>query len=170
MNLSRHSLALGILCGSAIVLSGCNFPESSSSSGDCSSRKQSIEKMEAELFEASAPVNPSLRASLMKSYADFSNHCHDAPETPEFLFRRADLLRSAGQYQEAMTQLRDIHDHHKDFDKRPICAFLVGFIAEVELNDRKQARKIYEQVIELHPESDAAVWANQSIENLTVLP
>ena len=69
-----------------------------------------------------------------------------------------------------MTQLRDIHDHHKDFDKRPICAFLVGFIAEVELNDRKQARKIYEQVIELHPKSDAAEWAKQSIENLTVLP
>ena len=106
----------------------------------------------------------------MRAYAEFSNGCHDFEQTPEFLFRRADLLRSAGQFQEAMTQLRDIHDHHRDFDKRPICAFLVGFIAEVELNDREQARKIYEQVIELHPESPAAIWAKQSIESLPVVP
>jgi TolA-binding protein len=106
----------------------------------------------------------------MTAYADFSNHCHASEQTPEFLFRRADLLRSAGQYQEAMTQLRDIHDHYKDFDKRPVCAFLVGFIAEVELNDREQARKTYEQVIELHPDSRAAIWSQQSIDNLNVLP
>jgi TolA-binding protein len=67
-----------------------------------------------------------------------------------------------------MSQLRDIHDHYKDFDKRPICAFLVGFIAEVELNDREQAKKTYEQVIELHPQSAAADWARQSILNLKV--
>jgi TolA-binding protein len=44
----------------------------------------------------------------------------------------------------------------------------VGFIAEVELNDREQAKKTYEQVIELHPQSAAADWARQSILNLKV--
>ena len=40
---------------------------------------------------------------------------------------------------------------------------LVGFIAEVELNDRAQAKKTYEQVVELHPDTDAAEWARQSL-------
>jgi TolA-binding protein len=65
-----------------------------------------------------------------------------------------------------MTQLRDIHDHYANYDKRSVCAFLVGFIAEVELNDREQAKKTYQQVIEVHPDSDAAKWARQSLQNL----
>ena len=47
-----------------------------------------------------------------------------------------------------------------------MCAFLVGFIAEVELNDREQAKKTYQQVIEVHPDSEAAKWARQSLQNL----
>ncbi|MBL6865723.1 MAG: tetratricopeptide repeat protein [Flavobacteriales bacterium] len=136
----------------------------------CVDRLTAIAEMEERMLESPEALNASLRSDLMRAYAEFSNGCHDYEQTPEFLFRRADLLRSAGQFQEAMTQLRDIHDHYKDFDKRPICAFLVGFIAEVELNDREQARKIYEQVVELHPESPAAIWAKQSIENLPVVP
>ena len=140
------------------------------SSERCTDRLAAIASMEEQMLASSETLNAALRSDLMRAYAEFSNGCHDYEQTPEFLFRRADLLRSAGQFQEAMTQLRDIHDHYKDFDKRPICAFLVGFIAEVELNDREQARKIYEQVIELHPESPAAIWAKQSIESLPVVP
>jgi tetratricopeptide (TPR) repeat protein len=140
------------------------------SSDRCADRLAAIASMEAQMLESPETLNASLRSDLMRAYAEFSNGCHDFEQTPEFLFRRADLLRSAAQFQEAMTQLRDIHDHYKDFDKRPICAFLVGFIAEVELNDREQARKTYEQVIELHPESPAAIWAKQSIESMPVVP
>tara|TARA_Y100000385_G_scaffold152824_1_gene158572 strand:- start:500 stop:1003 length:504 start_codon:yes stop_codon:yes gene_type:complete len=160
-------IAFGLLVTLVMSAAGC---DSGQTEDDCSDREQQIERMEGQLFEASEKVDASLRSALMMAYADFSNHCHASERTPEFLFRRADLLRSAGQFQEAMTQLRDIHDHYKNFDKRPVCAFLVGFIAEVELNDREQARKTYEQVIELHPESRAATWAQQSIENLEVLP
>ena len=69
-----------------------------------------------------------------------------------------------------MTQLRDVHDNYAEFDKRPVCAFLVGFIAEVELKDREQAKKTYQQVIEVHPDSEAANWARLSLENLDVKP
>ena len=147
------------------TFAGC---QTGAESKDCDVRLKTIAEMEFALVQESGSVDATARGSLMSAYADFSNHCHDAEETPEFLFRRADLLRSAGQFQEAMSQLRDIHDHYKEFDKRPICAFLVGFIAEVELNDREQARKTYEQVIELHPQSAAADWARQSILNLKV--
>ena len=111
------------------------------SSDRCADRLAAIASMEAQMLASPETLNASLRSDLMRAYAEFSNGCHDFEQTPEFLFRRADLIRSAGQFQEAMTQLRDIHDHYKDFDKRPICAFLVGFIAEVELNDRDQARQ-----------------------------
>ena len=65
-------------------------------------------------------VDAELRAQMMQTYARFANTCHDHEFTPEALFRRADLLRSAGKFQEAMTQLRDIHDHYANFDKRSV--------------------------------------------------
>jgi tetratricopeptide (TPR) repeat protein len=167
MNSQSMSIVFGPLLAVTISVTGCDVGKTKTV---CSERLRHIEEMEGQLFEATEIVDASLRSALMTAYADFSNHCHASEQTPEFLFRRADLLRSAGQYQEAMTQLRDIHDHYKDFDKRPVCAFLVGFIAEVELNDREQARKTYEQVIELHPDSRAAIWSQQSIDNLNVLP
>lgn len=161
------TIQVGVMLVLLLPLMRCTEDGSSDS---CADRLAAIASMEEQMLASPETLNAALRSDLMRAYAEFSNGCHDFEQTPEFLFRRADLLRSAGQFQEAMTQLRDIHDHYKDFDKRPICAFLVGFIAEVELNDREQAQKIYEQVIELHPESPAAIWAKQSIESLPVVP
>jgi TolA-binding protein len=129
-----------------------------------------IQRLEEALLRGGVDVDADLRAQLMRAYAAFANSCHEHEFTPEALFRRADLLRSAGKFQEAMTQLRDVHDNYAEYDKRPVCAFLVGFIAEVELNDREQAKKTYQQVIEVHPDSDAANWARLSLENLEVKP
>ncbi|MAI22910.1 MAG: hypothetical protein CL828_02540 [Crocinitomicaceae bacterium] len=139
---------------------------STTEEGVCAQLQVEIEQMEQSLLAGGEDVDAVLRAKMMQSYARFANACHDHEFTPEALFRRADLLRSAGKYQEAMTQLRDIHDNYANYDKRSVCAFLVGFIAEVELKDREQAKKTYEQVIEVHPDSEAAIWALQSLQNL----
>lgn len=151
-------LALGVV----LVLASCG----GDSKGECKQLREDIEAMEQALLAGGLSVDAESRAALMRAYADFANTCHDDAFTPEALFRRADLLRSAGRFQEAMTQLRDVHDHYAAYEKRSVCAFLVGFIAEVELNDREQARKTYQQVIEVHPESEAATWARQSLQNL----
>lgn len=145
---------------------GCSSPQGSS----CDAEVAEIKRLEEALVRGGENVDADLRGHLMKAYATFANSCHGHAFTPEALFRRADLLRSAGLFQEAMTQLRDVHDNFAEFDKRPECAFLVGFIAEVELNDREQAKKTYQQVIEVHPDSEAANWARLSLENLDVKP
>jgi TolA-binding protein len=154
-------------------LLGCGLKEDSQQApaNDCSDLALKIKELEQVLFSSpdSLTPNENIRGQLMADYAAFSNFCHTDTQTPEMLFRRADLLRSAGKFQEAMTQLRDIHDHFPEYDKRAICAFLVGFIAEVELNDREQAKKTYEQVIALHDSTEAAEWARQSLKNLEAM-
>lgn len=153
-----------------MVVSGCDSvaDESASSTVDCEALAAQIQQLEQTLFNATEELEPNqnIRSQLMGDYAAFANACHDDARTAEMLFRRADLLRSAGKFQEAMTQLRDVHDHFPEYEKRSISAFLVGFIAEVELNDREQAKKTYEQVIALHDSTDAAEWARQSLLNL----
>lgn len=160
----RRLAAIGLVI--APIWIGCSTPEGSS----CDADAADIQRLEQALVRGGENVDADLRSQLMKAYAAFANTCHEHEFTPEALFRRADLLRSAGKFQEAMTQLRDVHDNYAEFDKRPVCAFLVGFIAEVELKDREQAKKTYQQVIEVHPDSEAANWARLSLENLDVKP
>lgn len=150
----------------ALIWMGCSAPGGKG----CDEEMVEIQRLEKALLQGGEELDADLRAQLMKAYAAFANSCHEHEFTPEALFRRADLLRSAGKFQEAMTQLRDVHDHYADYEKRSVCAFLVGFIAEVELNDREQAKKTYQQVIEVHPDSEVAIWARQSLENLEVKP
>lgn len=151
-----------VLACVALLQVGCD----SSQEGSCAQMLSEVKAMEQSLLAGGEDVNVELRAKMMQAYAQFANACHDHEFTPEALFRRADLLRSAGKFHEAMTQLRDIHDNYANYEKRSVCAFLVGFIAEVELNDREQAKKTYQQVIEVHPDSQAATWARQSLQNL----
>jgi tetratricopeptide (TPR) repeat protein len=152
----------------SVAALGCAGIDSPSEAAvSCSDRLTEITGLEALLFGAGeAGVDPGVRDKLLKGYAEFSNSCSGDPATPEMLFRRADLLRSKGAFEEAMTQLRDVHDHFPQFEKRARCAFIVGFIAETELGDAEQARLTYQQVIDVHPNSIEAQWAQLSLSQL----
>jgi tetratricopeptide (TPR) repeat protein len=142
----------------------------------CEDLASEIALLEPKLFGAALPgegnmmPDEAIRDTLLLKYAAFANACHDDERTPEMLFRRADLLRSTGAVHEAMTLLRDLHDHHPNYPGRARAAFLVGFLAEVELNDREQARMTYRQVLEVHPGTEEAEWAQQALNQLDLTP
>ncbi len=151
--------------GVALLLAACGTSGPAVEEPGCGERLEGIAGLEAQLFEDDA-VAGEVRTALIRAYADFANACNGEPETAEMLFRRADLLRSQGAFEEAMTQLRDVHDHFPQYPHRARCAFLVGFIAETELGDREQARLTYRQVLEVHPDSEEAEWARMSLAQL----
>lgn len=132
----------------------------------CDEKLEQIEHWESQLFLDNEEPQAEVRDALLVGYADFANACSGRSEVAEMLFRRADLLRSKGAFEEAITQLRDVHDHFPQYPYRARCAFLVGFIAETELGDREQARLTYRQVLEVHPDSEEAEWARISLEQL----
>ena len=132
----------------------------------CDHKLEQIAQLESQLFQENEVPQAAVRDALLVAYAEFANGCSGRSEVAEMLFRRADLLRSKGAFQEAMTQLRDVHDHFPQYPQRARCAFLVGFIAENELGDREQARLTYRQVLEVHPDSEEAEWARISLEQL----
>jgi tetratricopeptide (TPR) repeat protein len=148
--------AIGWGCGSSPAVESLS----------CDERWRDLETLEAQLFEGELDPRGDIRDALLRDYAAFANACNGDLKAPEALFRRADLLRSKGAFEEAMTQLRDVHDHFPSYPYRARCAFLVGFIAETEMGDREQARLTYQQVIDVHPESEEAEWARISLEQL----
>lgn len=125
-----------------------------------------IQDLERVAFEGDS-LRVDIRQSLLIKYADFARLEGGHAFVPEALFRRADLLISAGKFDEAILQLQDVHDGYPTFDKRPLCAFLVAFIYDEHLKDRDLAVRAYERTMALHPDSPEAMLAQQS---LTLLP
>ena len=108
--------------------------------------------------------------NLIRTYAEFSNACPNDSLTPEYLTRRADLLRGMGKIREAIKQLLSVHDGFPNYDRNVMCALLVGYLYENELGDDEMAEKMYRNVIELYPDSREAEISRQSIKHLGVSP
>ena len=121
-----------------------------------------IQKLERTAFEGEV-IRPEIRQELMVKYAEFSRLHPDHPFVPEALFRRADLLISAGKFELAVLQLQNLHDGHPTYPQRARCAFLVAFVYEVHLRDLELARRAYERTAALHPGTPEAELAAQSL-------
>lgn len=121
-----------------------------------------IQDLERVAFEGDS-LRIDIRQSLMIKYAEFARMEGGHAFVPEALFRRADLLISAGKFDEAILQLQDVHDGYPTFDKRPLCAFLVAFIYDEHLKDRELAVRAYARTMALHPDSPEAMQAQQSL-------
>lgn len=130
---------------------------------------QRIQKLEREAFVGDS-IRPDVRRELMVSYADLARLQPDHPFVPEGLFRRADLLISAENYELAVLELQDLHDGYPSFPKRARCAFLVAFVHEVHLRDPELARRAYERVQVLHPGTPEAEMAAQCLAWLPTRP
>ena len=85
-----------------------------------------IRALEQQLFEGEDLV-PEVRTALLVAYGDFARLHADHAFAPEALFRRADLLVSAGKFEQAVLQYQDLHDGYPKFDKRPDCALSVSY-------------------------------------------
>ena len=128
-----------------------------------------IQSLEQEAFVGDS-LRPDVRRQLMVTYADLARQHPDHPFVPEGLFRRADLLVSAGKYEQAVLQLQDLHDGFPTYEWRARCAFLVAFIHDVHLRDPDLARRAYERVKALHPGTPEAEMASQSLKLLPQRP
>ncbi len=134
----------------------------------CEEHAEYIFNKENAFVELGYPVDKV--QDLLISYANFANYCRTDSLTPEFLMRRADLLRGEGKVRAAIKQFKDIHDGYPSFSRKIDCAFIAAFLYETELNDKEMAEKLYIQVIELYPDSHLAGVAKVAIEHLRETP
>jgi tetratricopeptide (TPR) repeat protein len=161
----RHTL---ILIAVIIQLMSC-VSDADDKDLSCAERLVAIKSMESGL-RFDSEIDTLKVKDLIKTYAKFSNSCPNDSLTPEFLTRRADLLRGIGKTREAIKQLLYVHDGFPNYDRSVMCAFLVGYIYENELGDDEMAEKMYKNVIELYPDSREAEISRQSIKHLGISP
>ena len=153
---------------SVCLMTSCATGEIDVKELSCEEHADYIFKKENAFLEAGYPADQV--QNLLRLYANFANYCRTDSLTPEFLMRRADLLKGDGKIRAAIKQFKDIHDGYPSFSRKVDCAFIAAFLYETELNDKEMAKKLYLQVIELYPDSHLADDAKLSIEHLRETP
>jgi tetratricopeptide (TPR) repeat protein len=147
-----------------IILAACSTPEVDLNSLDCTEHSEIILQKEAAF--ASSNYDVELLQDMLISYANFANHCPNDSLTPEFLMRRADLLRGEGKIRESISLFKAIHDGFPQYQNKITCAFIAAFLYETELNDKDSAEKLYLQIIDSYPDSHEADVARISLRHL----
>ena len=151
------------LIATAIILVSCST-EVEVKNVDCNQHNEIIKSKEAAFVEFG--YDAQLIQDLIVLYASYANFCREDSLTPEYLMRRADLLRGSGKIRQAISQFKDVHDSYPSYQNKITCAFIAAFLYETELNDREMAEKLYLQVIESYPESHEASVARVSLQHL----
>lgn len=152
----------------ALAVYGCGSGDSRPSFESCEQHAQHVFDKE-EAFVASN-YNPELAGGLMIAYADFANNCSGDTLAPEFLMRRADMLRGEGKIHESISAFTAIHDGYPQYENKVLCALIAGYLYETQLNDKDMAEKIYQEVVDLYPESKEAKTAEIALMYLRETP
>jgi len=86
--------------------------------------------------------------------------------SPEYLYRAAEMARTLKTYPKALSIFDWIEEKYPNFDKTATTVFLKGFMLENELNNKEEARKIYNQFLTNYPNNDLADDVEFLLENI----
>lgn len=132
---------------------------------------KSISTLEAELFNSDeSRIDTQKALDLVDLYTDFAYEFPDAPESPEYLFKAADISMNLKQPIETIHLFDYILEKYPDYEKTQTALFLKAFVYEDQLQDYGNAEKYYTEFLELYPNSDFADDAEVSLNNLGKTP
>ena len=152
------------LLTTSIIMASCSSNEVDVKTLSCSEHSALIRLKETAFVESD--YSDELMQDMLVSYANFANNCNSDSLAPEFLMRRADMLRGKGAIRESIAQFKAVHDGFPQYHNKITCALIAAFLYETELNDRDMAEKLYLQIIESYPQSHEADVARISLRHL----
>ena len=90
----------------------------------------------------------------------------DHKETPDYLYKAAEVARSLRTMPKAMSLYDWILEKYPNHDKGPTTLFIKGFLLEQEFGQDDEARKIYEKFIIDYPDHEMASSAKFLLNNM----
>ncbi len=86
--------------------------------------------------------------------------------TPDFLYKAAEVARSLRTMPKAMALYDWILDKYPNHDKGPTTLFIKGFLLEQEFGQEDEAKLVYEKFLEMYPEHEMASSAKFLLSNM----
>jgi len=126
-----------------------------------------IDSLEDVVYVDTMKINGPATAELLQSYLKFSRKfVGDKEKTPEFLYKAAALLRANKLSIKAVKIYDQVLVDYPNYKRNPEIAFLMAFTYDDELEEKEEAKKAYQKVIEDYPGDK---WAEQAAERLKTI-
>lgn len=93
---------------------------------------------------------------LIETYEDFLKDHSSHPVAGDVKFKLAQSWIKIHKNDKACKLLGELYDEYPNYERRVEALFLKAFISETELNRKESALKIYQTIVEKHPEHELA--------------
>ncbi len=103
---------------------------------------------------------------LVDIYDTYTTSKPEASNVATYLYKGAEIARSNGNFEKAMSFYKNIYDNHPNFEKAAQALFLMGFTYENDFKDLDKAKSLYEEFLQKHPEHELAKSVEFSLQNL----
>lgn len=135
-------------------------------------RQSNITNLEAIPFidTVTFEINEKHSNDLVNAYAEFAEAYPEDEQTPEYLFRAAEISRSTKSPQKAIDLYQKLVEKYEKYEKTPYCQFLIGFTYDNDLKDMFKAKENYTLFIDKYPDHDFVKDAKVLLENLGKSP
>lgn len=125
-----------------------------------------IAKIEESLTKSFTPNKEAERAKLIEFYDSYYKLFSGTKDAPEMLFKAGNESVNLQKYQDALNYYHEVEVNYYEFQKRPECVYLQGFIYDSYTNELGKAKEKYEYLIERYPKHVLAKDAKISLENM----
>ena len=129
-------------------------------------RLTEIRSLEEELKNGGDQPDAKIARKLMAAYMEFSNFQREEPETPDFLFKAAELARYIGRPKKAIDLYSDLFNGFPSYPRRVETLNLIAFIYDYDLNEKEKASETYAMIIENFPDHKLADDARARLETI----
>jgi len=108
--------------------------------------------------------------ATIKAYEKYAELFADDTQTPEYLFKAAEIYRSIRNFNKAISIYENIDKNYTKYDKHAQSLFLLGFTYENDLKNLDKAKRLYEEFLQKYPEHELAEASQFSLKNLGKSP
>jgi tetratricopeptide (TPR) repeat protein len=115
-----------------------------------------IKNLEPKVNLLDTTYNKEDARKLLGAYQNYYNNNTKDSIGGMFLYKAARLAHGMKNYRQAINLFTNYHDGFTNHPNRPEAALIIGIIYEQDLRDTTNAKKAYQKVIDLHPETSQA--------------
>ncbi len=131
---------------------------------DCKSLLSEAIKMDSILFQE-IEVNRALGNKAILAFTDYAYYCHSDSLSPVFLIKTAQVATSINSIPQAKLACEKCIADYPNFSNIPVAIFLLARLYDEQefLNNKEEARRLYQEIIDKYPKSPEALSAKGAL-------
>jgi tetratricopeptide (TPR) repeat protein len=156
MKMMKTGTLIPLLCLALTILSACAGKEvrNEEQVADQAAMYDEIKVMEKDLFNETMTIDEKKAMQMIGKYNDYAELFPDDTNSARFLYLAADIAGGINKPKIKIQNYSKILERYPEFKGREHVTYLLAFTYDYDMNNREEAKKYYNQVLETAKDSN----------------